>query len=69
MIKNVGHIMIDKLLSWKPALFGFVALGLEQFDKWIKPLNDIATFLVAMATFIYISVRVYYLIKNKGKGK
>jgi hypothetical protein len=69
MIKHAGNTMIDKLMSWKPALFGFVALGIEQFDNWIKPLNEIATFLVAISTFVYISVRIYYLIKNKGKEK
>lgn len=57
--------MVEKFQSWKPALLGFATLFIDNLTE----VNIIVQILVGLATFGYVIVRTYYLIKNKGKEK
>lgn len=67
---HVGtHTMEQIVGEWKPAIFGFLTLIFNWTNEFIKIMNDVSTILVALATFVYIVVKIYYKIKNKGKEK
>lgn len=60
-----SNMLADKFHSWKPALFGFITLSVESLTE----INIAVQILVGLATFTYIIIRAYYLVKNKGKEK
>lgn len=55
----------DKFHNWKPALFGFITLSVDSLTE----INIAVQIMVGLATFAYIVIRAYYLVKNKGKEK
>jgi hypothetical protein len=57
------RILMEKFNNWKPALMGFISLGIDITD-----VNMLVQVAVGLITFAYIAVKLYYLIKRKGKS-